>query len=199
MTKPFDATVAYYDAQAEAFAQDTQKVAFSAIQDAFLSHLRPKASILDLGCGAGRDAKRFKELGFAVTAVDASSEMCRIASQYAGLEVICSTFEDYAPEQPFDGIWACASLLHVPGDDLPRLLAKYVGLLRPKGVFYLSFKYGDFEGERNGRHFTDMTEESLGAVLKGIPEAFLIEQSVTGDVRPGRSREKWLNALLGRI
>ena len=68
--------------------------------------------------------------------------------------------------------------------------------LKPEGVIYTSFKYGVFEGDRNGRFFTDFTEESFTGFIKDITELEIKETWITSDVRPGRGEEKWLNLIL---
>ena len=106
------------------------------------------------------------------------------------------TFEEMDWDRRFDGIWASASLLHVPRVDLPRIVEKFCQALRPGGVWYVSFKHGTSEREVGGRHFTDMTEETLRHELQLVPELRIVESWVSQDVRPGRMRELWLNALL---
>lgn len=189
-------TLNYYNEKALAFCKDTRDVDFSAFQTAFTRHLPEGGRILDLGCGSGRDSKAFLKAGYQVTAVDGSSELCRIASEFIGQPVICSTFQDYVPAEEFDGIWACASLLHVPSEELAVIFATLAKSLKASGCFYVSFKYGDFRGVRNGRFFQNMTESSLGELLKDIPELEIISTKITGDVRAGREKELWLNVLL---
>ncbi|MBQ5727952.1 MAG: class I SAM-dependent methyltransferase [Mailhella sp.] len=189
-------TLDYYNEKARAFCDDTQDVEFSAFQRAFTSHIPEGGRILDLGCGSGRDSRAFLNAGYQVTAVDGSVELCRIASEFIGQPVLCATFQDYVPAEVFDGIWACASLLHIPSEELEGLMARLAGSLRRGGCFYVSFKYGDFRGMRNGRFFQDMTEDSLRELLKGIPELEVVSMKITGDVRPGREKELWLNVLL---
>ena len=67
---------------------------------------------------------------------------------------------------------------------------------KANGIIYLSFKYGDFEGERNGRYFTDMAEASMAELLVDFPEFTIEKQWITGDVRVGRGDERWLNMIL---
>ena len=189
-------TLDYYNENARAFCDDTQDVEFSAFQRAFTSHIPEGGRILDLGCGSGRDSRAFLNAGYQVTAVDGSAELCRIASEFIGQSVLCSTFQDYVPEEEFDGIWACASLLHIPSEELAGIIARLAGSLRRGGCFYVSFKYGDFRGVRNGRFFQDMTESSLRELLRDIPELEVVSVKITGDVRPGREKELWLNVLL---
>ena len=189
-------TLDYYNEKAQAFCAETQNVEFSAFQLDFMSHLPKEGRILDLGCGSGRDSKAFLQAGYQVTAIDGSEELCRIASEFIGQPVICSTFQDYVPEEEFDGIWACASLLHIPFEKLAEIISKLAGSLNRGGCFYVSFKYGDFRGLRNGRFFQDMTEGSLNSLLKDIPELEIISTRITSDVRAGREKEMWLNVLL---
>ena len=96
----------------------------------------------------------------------------------------------------FDGVWACASLLHVEKDRLPDVLKKITRALKGGGVLYASFKYGDFSGERNGRFFTDLDDKSFETLIADIPELVLKEKYISTDVRPGRENDRWLNAIV---
>ena len=100
--------------------------------------------------------------------------------------------------ETYEGIWACASLLHLQKDELLPVMKVLSQTLIPGGAFYVSFKYGTFEGERNGRHFTDFTIEEFREFIKSIPELSVAEYWITGDVRPGRGDERWLNIVLQR-
>jgi hypothetical protein len=95
----------------------------------------------------------------------------------------------------FDGIWACASLLHVPMRELPEVLGRLTLALKPGGVLYLSFKYGHGERHREGRHFTDLDEAGLLTLLGAVPGLLLRERWITADQRPERHGEQWLNAV----
>ena len=106
MKKTEKLTLDYYNEKARAFCDDTQDVEFSTFQRAFTSHLPAGGRILDFGCGSGRDSKAFLNAGYQVTALDGSEELCRIASEFIGQPVLCSTFQDYVPDEVFDGIWA---------------------------------------------------------------------------------------------
>lgn len=109
-------TIDYYNKNAEVFFQDTACADMSYLYKQFLPLIPVGGRILDLGCGSGRDSRYFLEQGFQVTAIDGSAELCRLASKYIGQEVLCMVFRDLAFENCFDGVWACASLLHVPRD-----------------------------------------------------------------------------------
>lgn len=189
-------TLNYYAENAADFAENTVNVDFSLTQERFLTRLQPGASILDLGCGSGRDTKAFLDQGYRVTAIDGSPELCKIASAYTGIPVRQMLFDELDDVETYDGIWACASILHVPSAELPDIFRRMITALKPRGIIYTSFKYGTFEGERNGRRFTDFTEEAFAAFLKQFPELTVDDQWISADVRPGRSDEKWLNVIL---
>ena len=154
---------------------------------------------MDFGCGSGRDTKYFLEQGYQVTAIDGSEELCKIATEYTGISVKNMLFQELDEKNVYDGIWACSSILHVPSVELKDVIAKMTKALKKNGVIYTSFKYGEFEGERNGRYFTDMTEESFGNLLQSICELSIEEKWITSDVRPGRGEEKWLNLILRKM
>ncbi len=192
-------TLYYYNQNAQAFVKSTRDVDFYRTQARFLNRLLPHSYILDFGCGSGRDTKYFLSQGYLVDAVDGSKEICKLASAYTGIQVRQMLFQELEAENLYDGIWACSSILHLPYQELKNVLVKMAKALKPDGIVYTSFKYGDFEGERNGRYFTDMTEESLQGLLREIQTFRLEETWVTADVRPERGDERWLNILLKKI
>lgn len=189
-------TLAYYDQNAAAFAAGTEKVDFAEMQDQFLTLLPPGAKILDFGCGSGRDTRYFLDRGYCVDATDGSEEMCRYAEKYTGISVRRMLFSELNAVDVYDGIWACSSILHVRLPELPDVFGKMVRALRKHGIIYTSFKYGTYAGMRNGRYFTDFTEESFEKFLSDIPNLRMRQMWVTSDVRPGRADEKWLNLIL---
>lgn len=189
-------TLVYYDNHADEFYKGTVSVEFTAVQEHFLSKLKNGAHILDFGCGSGRDAKFFLEQGYHVEAVDGSIELCRLAAEYTGIEVKNMLFQELAEADRYDGIWACSSILHLPADELADVMRKMTAALKDHGIIYTSFKYGTFTGERNGRFFTDMTEETFAEFLGEIKDLEVEEQWTTSDARPGRGEEKWLNLIL---
>lgn len=193
-----DKTLQYYNVNAESFAANTVAVDFSQIQQEFLSTLPPGANILDFGCGSGRDTKYFLEQGYKVDAIDGSPMLCKLASTHTGIKVRQMLFQELHAKEKYDGIWACASILHVAKNELPDILQRMHNALKPDGIIYASFKYGDFEGERNGRYFSDFTEESFYKMVKGIHGLVMEKMWITGDVRDGREEEKWLNIILRR-
>lgn len=191
-------TLDYYNQNATTFIADTISVDLKDTQNKFINAL-PGDKILDLGCGSGRDTKYFLEIGLKVTAVDGSEELCKRASDYLGIPVYHMLFQELDLEDEYNGIWACSSILHLPKDELRTVFYKMVTALKSSGVIYTSFKYGEFEGERNGRYFTDFTIELFSEFIKNIPDLKIEEQWITEDVRPGRRDEKWLNLLLRKM
>ena len=189
-------TIEYYNENVDKFVNDTQDVAFCATQDLFLSYLNEGDSILDLGCGSGRDTKYFLSKGYKVDATDGSEEICKVASDYTGINVKCLLFNELDEIDKYDGIWACASILHLDRDDLIDVFHRIARALKDNGILYTSFKYSEFEGMRNGRYFTDFTIESFNEFQTNIPE-FIIEKNwITSDARAGREDEKWLNLIM---
>lgn len=191
-----DETLSYYNSNANTFTEDTINVDFSYVQNKFLNRLGNGAFILDFGCGSGRDTKYFLEKGYLVEAVDGSEELCKIASKYTGIEVKQMLFQDLHEVEKYDAIWACSSILHLPYTALVDVMKKMLIALKDHGLIYTSFKYGTFEGTRNGRYFTDMTEKCFEKLLQDVGGIVVEEQWVTADVRPGRGEEKWLNLFL---
>jgi len=189
-------TLSYYNTNAQAFTDGTVNVDFSYTQNKFLEKLNTGASILDFGCGSGRDTKYFLEKGYAVEAIDGSEELCKLASEYTGIEVKHMFFQDLQEVEKYDAIWACSSILHLPYEELAGVMNKMAAALKHNGLIYTSFKYGTFEGVRNGRYFTDMTEDGLEKLLQGVNGLEIEETWITADVRPGRGEEKWLNVFL---
>ena len=191
-------TLYYYNQNAESFIQGTVSVDFKETQDKFLQSLTGK-TILDFGCGSGRDTKYFIESGYAVTAIDGSEELCKSASAYTGIQVKHMLFQDLDEVDCYDGIWACSSILHLPKEELKIVSQKMSRALKPNGIIYTSFKYGNFEGERNGRYFTDFTLDEFKDFISDVKDIAIEEYWITGDVRPGREDEKWLNLILRKI
>ena len=192
-------TINYYNLNAKNFIENTQNADMHLTQEKFLQLLPGSASILDFGCGSGRDTKYFLEKGYQVAATDGSSELCKLASAFAGIEVKEMLFQDLDASGKYEGIWVCSSILHLSKKELLPVIRKMCDALKDNGVIYTSFKYGDFEGERNGRYFTDFTEDTFDKFIKVIQELMIEEEWITSDVRPGRGEEKWLNLILRKI
>ena len=191
-------TLNYYNQNADSFIEGTVSVNFKEVQDKFLQMLSGK-KILDFGCGSGRDTMYFLKSGFDVTATDGSEELCKYASEYTGIQVKQMLFQDLDEVDYYDGIWACSSILHLSKNELRIVMNKMSRALKAGGIIYTSFKYGNFEGERNGRFFTDFTIDEFTDFVKDVKEMAIEEYWITGDVRTGRGDERWLNLILRKI
>ncbi len=192
----------YSGANAQAFADGTWNADLSEIRNRFIGSLPPQATrtptILDLGCGSGRDALAFREMGFVVFAMDPSPDMVEIARSRAAVPVSRGGAEDLQDEERFDGIWACASLLHIRKSDLGNALERIRRALIPGGVLYASFKWGEGEREVDGLHFSDLDPVALGILVDGVAGLELVDCWRTEDVRPEMGGHYWLNGLMRR-
>lgn len=189
-------SVNFYNKNAENFFSQTVRADMGLLYEKFLSKLpTTKGKILDLGCGSGRDSKHFKELGFEVVPLDLSEELAKKASEYIGQKVIVQDMRDLEFENEFIGVWACASILHLPVEDIEIVFKKVFKSLKKGGIFYLSFKYGENDYIKDGREFTCFTEEKF---IKCFPEYIdnIIDIFQTSDVRVGREEEKWFNIII---
>ena len=187
-------TIDYYNHHAEAFAHSTFYVEMESLYQPFLALLPEYAHILDLGCGSGRDSSAFKNKGYRVDAIDYSEELVKTATELTGIQVKHQSFYGLDEVAVYDGIWACASLLHCERRRLTEVLERMLRALKSEGVIYMSFKYGDSDREKDGREFTDLNEVQAHELLAQFNQVSLVKEWVTEDKRPDRS-EQWLNLL----
>lgn len=138
--KALAGTAEYYRTNAASYCDETIDFDLLDIYPRFLANLPEKGHILDLGCGSGRDSKAFLNAGYVVTAMDASNEVATYAEKIIGQPVLVSSFQEISFCDQFDGIWACASLLHCPHSQILDVLDRVVLSLKPNGVAYMSFK-----------------------------------------------------------
>lgn len=189
-------SIDYYNKYAAVYFESTVDLNMGETLDKFISYLPENAAILDLGCGSGRDSLYFIERGHDVTAVDGSEELCELASIHIGQDVLKMEFNELDFHEVFDGVWACASLLHVPAEDMEGVLRKITDSLKAGGILYMSFKYGEFSGFRNGRYFNDYKTKTIKELLSRFRELEVIEIWKSSDVRADREEEVWLNVLV---
>ncbi|WP_180010045.1 bifunctional 2-polyprenyl-6-hydroxyphenol methylase/3-demethylubiquinol 3-O-methyltransferase UbiG [Acinetobacter sp. YH16055] len=191
-------TIDYYNQYADEFTQSTLNVDMESLYQPFLAELPEYAQLLDVGCGSGRDILAFKNKGYKVEAIDYSEELVERATLLTGLQVRLQSFYEIDEHEAYDGVWACASLLHCERTRLAEVLGKLIHTLKPDGVLYMSFKYGDSDREKDGRAFTDLNEEQAEALRNQFDDVEQIKQWMTVDQRPDR-QEKWLNLLWKKI
>ena len=188
----------YYNASATKFLEDSMEMDMNEFYEAFLERLPRTAVILDAGCGMGTDSLYFKDLGHYVIPMETSEEICTLAGENIGQSVLLCSFQDMHSKIKFDGIWACASLIHMCGEELRKIITRFNWYLKEKGVVYTSFGYGDFAGEREGQYCINLTE---GMAHKLFTEAgFQIERMwTTDDMRVNHRGEKYLNIIAKKI
>lgn len=192
-------TLSYYNQNAQSFSDTTLNVDMSTLYAEFLPLIPKHGHILDAGCGSARDTMYFKQQGFTVSAFDASENIAKLASNYLQQTVEVKAFQQLNFTNMYDGIWCCASLLHVPKVELPQVFLKLQNALKPNGVLYVSFKYGTQERVHNGREFTDLNEDGLTALITHHTELKILKQWQSVDQRPERESEVWLNALIKAV
>lgn len=185
----------YYNKHAEEFIASTFEVDMESLYQPFLAELPEGARILDVGCGSGRDTLAFKNKGYQVDAIDYSEELVKKASRLTGIPIKLKSFYEVDDYEAYDGIWACASLLHCERTRLKEVIGKLVSALKPNGVLYMSFKYGNGDREKDGRHFTDLNEHQAEELLSQFKNISLVQRWITIDKRLDRT-EEWLNIIL---
>lgn len=189
--------ISYYDDKCKEYEQDKHVINyFKEVYQPFLCCLSKGSKILDFGCGTGRDTSYFLSLGYKVDALDGSREMCKIAEANIGRKVICKNFLQFKEKNAYDGIWACASLLHLNTEDLVKVLKKLAKSLKNNGYLYMSFKVGEFEGVRNGRYFNDMTEKKFNIMMNKVNEFELIDVYYNDSELVKQKNKKWINFIL---
>ena len=201
MNPPSDvraSTIGYYDDHAEEFIRNTSDVNMADLHRPFLEHIPHGGRILDAGCGSGRESLAFVRLGYEVVSIDASERMVEATRSATGGDVRQMTFESAEFEYEFDGIWACASLLHVPRQELGAVLERLATALKVDGILYLSFKHGNRERTENGRYFNDLDEVALRSLFATDSRLEILKEWTSEDVRNERGDQKWLNALARR-
>lgn len=186
----------YYDKYSEIFYINTVNVNMGALYEIFLKELPENAKVLDAGCGSGRDAYAFKNMGYQVEAIDASEKMVFLSSHLLNQPVYKMTFQDMNFENEFDAIWACASLLHVSGEDMPLVFENLNKALKQGGILYATFKYGTYEGERHERFFNDFDEAKFRQLNCEKYGFQVMKMWKTLDKREGHENEWWLNIML---
>lgn len=192
-------TIEYYNQNAVEFVGATADADMGNIYEEFEKFIDRGASILDLGCGSGRDCKYFKTRGYHVVAVDASIAMCEETRKRASVEVLHLRAEDLVYVEKFDAVWACASLLHVSKRDMQNTLGKVLRALKEKGIFYGSWKYGEGYHVEKGKYYADYTEKEMRKLIQSLQNAELLKLWVTEDVRGKTKGMRWLNLLVKKM
>lgn len=183
----------FYEQNAKIFIENTFTINMTNLYEPFLALMPKSGKILDIGCGSGRDAIYFKTLGFDVDAFDYSRSLVKLAKIKTGLNIQHKSFYDLNIVDTYNGIWACASLLHCERSRLPEVIKKIINALKNHGICYLSFKYGNQDHVNDTRLFIDMNE-TQSLKLLDYDNILLFKMWRTEDNRPAR-KEQWLNIL----
>ena len=192
-------TIHYYNENAEQYFRETVAADMAVTCDRFLKYVRPGGKIVDIGAGSGRDLKYFKEKGYAAEGIDASEELCKLASDHTGVQVICTQIQDWKPGRQYAGIWACASLLHLKMDEIETFICRLPDLLEEGGTAYISLKSGIETGEdEKGRYFTNVTEDDLRKIT-GKTDGLEIVEFWNSCDQMRRQDFIWMNVILKRI
>lgn len=191
-------TLNYYNNNAESFIDNTFLVNMENLYQPFLRYVKKGGWILDVGCGSGRDSLYFKTHGYNIEAFDYSPELVQLAQEKTGLPIRLQSFYDLDEHSLYDGVWACASLLHCARNRLPEVMQKLINALKIDGICYLSFKYGENDRADQGREFTDLNEQQAQQLLKSFNNILLLQQWITIDNRPDHD-ESWLNIIIRKV
>ena len=186
----------YYESNAERYAAETFSTDMSEQYQSFLPLLKKGAKILDVGSGSGRDACYFQKRGYLVTALEPSKNLCiEIRKVFSGV-IICLDIQSYQPMERYDGIWACASLIHLQEEEILCFFKKIDMYLNDNGIVYASGKSGISTGEvEDGRFFLEFTEQLVEKILTVNKQLQLEQLWYTEDVS-GRRGFRWLNVVL---
>lgn len=185
-------TKAWYDTAPESWITATRNVDITSHYNRFIPNMPPNAHILEIGCGAGRDAKYFTDMFFHVTAIDISENMCMLTKEYTGpdLDVRCMSILDLDSSKKYDGVWALAALVHATDEELPQMLLKIKNSMQSGAEFYTVFKYAEQSWyDSHGRFYNWMTTARLETLLRdaGFENINIVNEAD----RMGRS-EEWL-------
>ena len=161
-------TINYYNKNAKEYFQNTINGNMKLSYDTFLKHIPKGGYILDFGCGSGRDSKYFLDYGYKIKAIDGSKELCLLAENYINQKVENMCFRELNDINIYDGIWCCASLLHIEKTELLEVLNKIIIALKDNGIMYISIKEGTGEEITNERYFKYYTKEEFINILVNV-------------------------------
>ena len=187
----------YYECNAEEYFSATAKGKTANAYPLFLDGLPRGGRILDAGCGSGRDTAFFLRRGYDVSAFDASAALCRLSTSLTGVSTRQLRFQEFDEIEEYDGVWASASLLHVPNVELPDCISRLIRALKPGGVMYMSFKHGS--GERfapEGRFFADQTPDNLQLLLDELRRIRTGKLWVTAGTVVYGDPTRWVHAVI---
>ena len=195
-TNGASSTIEYYNHNAEAYFESTSQVSFDEIYEKFLDYVPAGGRIMDLGCGSGRDVKWFREHGYEAYGLDASEELVSKATSEYDIPVSCGLIEEWVADEPFDGIWCCASLMHLGDEELEQFFMNLEHNLKPGGAVFISVKSGVETGcDEAGRYFRNFTEEDITGFARKNENLKIVELWYTED-KLARDSFRWMNVIM---
>jgi SAM-dependent methyltransferase len=197
-------TKRFYESNATTYAEATWKLSMDQQVSNFAARLPSGATVVDLGCGAGRDLKAFSDGGFFAVGLDISAPLASIAQQHSGCPVVIADLRHLPlASARFDGVWASASLLHLARNDIGQALAEIFRILKPGGIFFASMKAG--LGERaddQGRWYSYYDVEQWRSLLERAGfQSLSLQSSVqqTGTLTPtSTTSTTWISSIARR-
>lgn len=185
-------TKQYYNENAQNYFNATKDLNLNKIYQKFLPKIAKKGKILDVGAGSGRDSFYFSNCGYTVNSIDISENLIKLAKLNYNIDVWNIDILNLEQNTKYDGIWACASLLHLDSKQLKYTLLKLENMLKPNGIIYISFKYGKNVKIVNKRYFNNLTLKKFEKLNK--TNLKIQESWFTKDIQ--NRNVKWLNLIL---
>ena len=187
-------TIDYYNRIADSYYWTTVGIDMSKLRNAFAAYLPAEARVIDLGCGSGRDVMAFGDMGHEASGLDASKELVELAKERLEVKASVGDMVTWRASEPYDGIWCCASLIHLNEEEKKRFFGNLQYNLKPGGVIYISVKEGIETGtDEEGVYTSNCTADELKSFLNGAG-CEILETVVTEDAM-GRPGVKWLNVI----
>ena len=187
-------TIQYYDSHAKNYFDSTASVDFNDAYNRFLKYVPEHGRIIDIGCGGGRDVVAFVQRGFDVIGLDASETLAELAQKKNGIQVITADMAEWIADEPYDGIWCCASLLHLNDEGAHSFFENLRHNLRSGGAIYISVKSGIETGyDEKGRYMRNFTEAELRSLMEQAGIRIVCEWN-TGD-QLQRDEFYWINMI----
>lgn len=187
-------TIDYYNRIADSYYWTTVGIDMSKLRNAFAAYLPAESRVIDLGCGSGRDVMAFSDMGHEASGLDASKELVELAKERLEVKASVGDMVTWRASEPYDGIWCCASLIHLNEEEKKRFFGNLQYNLKPGGVIYISVKEGIETGtDEEGVYTSNCTADELKSFLDGAG-CEILETVVTEDAM-GRPGVKWLNVI----
>lgn len=187
-------TIDYYNRIADSYYWTTVGIDMSKLRNAFAAYLPAESRVIDLGCGSGRDVMAFCDMGHDASGLDASKELVELAKERLEVKASVGDMVTWRASEPYDGIWCCASLIHLNEEEKKRFFGNLQYNLKPGGVIYISVKEGIETGtDEEGVYTSNCTADELKSFLDGA-DCEILETVVTEDAM-GRPGVKWLNVI----